>query len=315
MTGGFQQQVNNQPAQALPGDFASNNPWSSYDAGPGGLVAGSAGVNIGVFAWVNSPLDPNSTPTSVSNSGLGAPAGLVPRRQQGLNTVFLSNAGTLIQAGFPMNLVTGGDFWVKNDGTAQCTPGMKAYADLNTGKVSFAAAGAPTQAASVTADIAASTFSVTGSIAGNLLTVTAVGSGTIVRGATISGSGIASGTRILSQASGTAGGIGTYYVSIGEQTVASTTVSGTYGTMTVAAVGSGAIVNNGLLAGSGVAAGTQVTQFLTGTGGTGTYAVNNNTVVGSTTITETTNVETNWKATSGGLATEIVKISLSPMGS
>lgn len=66
--------------------------------------------------------------------------------------------------------------------------------------------------------------STTASIAGTTMTVTAVGAGTIYPGANIKGTGVTPGTVILSQLSGTTGGVGTYQVSI-SQTVASTTIT------------------------------------------------------------------------------------------
>jgi len=308
MPGGFQTQVYLQPAAGVAGNRASQNPLFSYDAGPGGLVAGSA-LFVGRFAWVSGALDPNGTPSIANSFGAGPPDGFVMNQQQALQPNYLAFAGMQIQPGFQTDLMISGDFWVVNDGSVEALMGMKAYANLADGKVTFNPAGTPTQAASVTASVAASTFSVTGSIANDILTVTAVGSGVVVNGGTISGTGIATGTKILAQLSGAAGGIGTYRVSIPEQTVASTTVSGTYGTMTVTAVGSGALALNQVISGSGVVAGTKITQFLTGLGGTGTYVVDNNTVVGSTTITTNSNVETAFFARSTGLAGEIVKIS------
>lgn len=60
----------------------------------------------------------------------------------------------------------------------------------------------------------------TGSIAGTILTVTAVASGKLQPGQTISGSGVAAGTAITAQLTGTEGGTGTYSVTR-LQTVAS----------------------------------------------------------------------------------------------
>jgi hypothetical protein len=309
---GFQQQVNTQPAPAVEGDFASQNPRFSVPAGPGGLVSGLAGVTIGRFAWATAiSQDADAAPASVANTGVGAPTGFVHREQQALITQFLADASMVVPQGFAVTLMSGGDFWVKNAGAGQALSGQKAYANFADGRVTFAAT-ASAATVSLTASIAASTFSVTGSIAGNVLTVTAVTSGTIVPGATISGTGIAIGTQVVGQLTGTAGGVGTYAVSIGEQTAASTTVSGTYGTMTVT-VGTGVVVG-GLLSGTGVAAGTSVTALGTGSGGTGTYIVNNNTVVASTAITETTNVENKFIAMSAGMAGELVKISDHALG-
>ena len=309
MPGGFQTQVYMQPAAAVAGDRASQNPLFSYDAGPGGLVAGSS-LFVGRFAWVTGAIDPNGTPSVANSFGAGAPDGFVMREQQGLQTTYLAQAGMQIPIGFQCSIQISGDFWVVNDGASEALNGQKAYANLADGKVTFAAAGAPTQAASVTASVAASTFSVTGSISNDIMTVTAVGSGQVVAGGTISGTGVTTGTKVLAQLSGTAGGIGTYRVSIPDQAVAAgTTISGTYGTMTVTAVGSGALAVNQVISGPGVVAGTKITQLLTGTGGTGTYVVDNNTVVGSTTITSNTNVETAFYARSAGPNGALIKIS------
>ena len=50
----------------------------------------------------------------------------------------------------------------------------------------------------------------TGAIAGGVLTVSAVASGSLAAGQTVSGTGVVSGTEIVEQLSGTAGGAGTY---------------------------------------------------------------------------------------------------------
>ncbi len=68
--------------------------------------------------------------------------------------------------------------------------------------------------------------SVTGSIATTVLTVTAILSGTLTPGQTISGTGVTAATYIVNQLTGTAGGTGTYTVSV-SQTVSSTTITGT----------------------------------------------------------------------------------------
>lgn len=64
----------------------------------------------------------------------------------------------------------------------------------------------------------------TGSIAGKVLTVTAVASGELAEGKTLAGTGVTDGTQILAQLTGTAGGIGTYSLSV-SQTVASETIT------------------------------------------------------------------------------------------
>lgn len=318
MSGGFQTQVYNQPVQAVAGDFASVNPYFTLDAGPGGLIAGASGVVIGRFAWTVPPVDPNSANQVVNSFGYGSVAGFCHRAQQGLNSTFLSDAGTTILQGIMVTLMTGGDFWVVNDGSTSAQVGQKAYANFATGKVSFAATGSPAAGASATgSSIAASTSSVTGSIAGDILTVTAVGSGTVYPGTTFTGSGVASGTKVVAQLSGTAGGVGTYSVNIPEQTVASTTLSGTYGTFTVGTA-TGTFAVGDVIAGSGgggVTAGTILTALITGAGGTGsTFAADPTQTVTSSTITSVHTVETKWYAQSAGLAGELVKISSQPQG-
>lgn len=318
MTSGFQQQVYGQPALGVAGDWASANPYFTLIAGPGGLVAGAAGVQIGRFAWTAPPVDPNGTNQIVNNFGAGPVAGFVHRHQQGLNTTFLSYAGMTIVPGTQMALCNGGDFLVVNSGSTEAIPGQKCYADLGNGLASFAATGAPSTGASATgSSIAASTLSVTGSIADDVLTVTAVGAGTVVAGATLSGTNVVSGTKVVSQLSGAAGGVGTYLVDIPAQNVASTTISGTYGTMTVGTLTTAGSFEVGmrLNATGAVVAGTTVRQILTGTGGSGsTMVVDNNTVVSSQTISAVENVETKWYAMSAALPGGIVKITSQPAG-
>ena len=311
MANGMQTQVGAQYAPAVEGDFCDLNPRFTVDAGPGGLVSGAAGVTVGRFAWATmQAIDPDNAPAIVNNFGVGTVTGFVHREQQGLNTTFLLDASMIVPVGFPITLFSGGGFWVKNKGTTQALLGQKAYASFVDGSVSFAATGAPLTASGTASSVAASTFSVTGSIAGNVMTVTAVGSGTIVPGATISGTNVISGTQVVTQLTGgTVGGVGTYAVNIAEQTVASTTISGTYGTMTVGGTVTGTFEVGATISGTSVVTGTQITALISGTGGAGTYVVNNNTVVSSTTITATTNVETKWVAMSSGLTGELVKIS------
>lgn len=311
---GFQTSVAVQPAPAVVGDFADTNPRASVQAGPRGLVAGSAGVIVGRFAWLSRALlDGDNAAAAVNNFGSGPVAGLIHREQQGLITNYMQQSGMVVPAGFPVTVMSAGGFWVKNDGGAPVQPGMKAYANFADGKATFAATGSATSA-SVTGAIAAATGSFTGAINDNILTITAVSSGTAVVGGLLSGTNVATGTRIVSQLSGTAGGVGTYTVSIPNQTVASTTISETYGTLTVSAVSSGTVGVGAVLSGSGVTAGTTVTALGTGTGGIGTYVVDTTQTAGSTTVAATMNVETRWEARTSALAGELVKITTHSLG-
>eukprot|EP01037_Dinobryon_pediforme_P019158 gene19158-19532_t len=222
----FQSVVNTQPAPAFWGDFADTNPRASVLSGPGGLVAGPAGVTIGRFAWwaVNA-LDADNAPAYVNNYGFGPVTGFVARLQQGLNTTYLSEAQQFIPAGLPVTLFSQGSFWSKNEGATQALIGQKAYAAYKDGSVSFAASGAPTTASATASTIAAGTaVTATGTIAGNVLTV-GTPSTTIYPGSIVSGTGVATNTKIIAQLTGTTGGAGTYAVDIGEQSVASTTIT------------------------------------------------------------------------------------------
>lgn len=316
MAGGFQTTVGTVPAPAVAGDFCDSNPRASVDAGPGGLVAGSGGVTVGHFAWTSyAGIDADNAPTIVNSYGAGAPTGFVHREQQALITTYLADGSMVIPTGFGVTLFNAGGFWVKNDGTTAALRGMKAYARNSDGAVLFAATATP-GTASVTGSIGpVATTSVTGSIDGNVLTVTAVGSGTVYPGATLSGTGgggVASGTKVVSQLSGTVGGVGTYALNIPSQTVTSTTITAAAGLLTVTAVGSGSLAVGDALSGSGgggVTSGTVITALGTGTGGTGTYIVDPSQTVSSTTITANVTTETKFVAVSEGLAGELVKIS------
>ena len=155
-------------------------------------------------------------------------------------------------------------------------------------------------AASVTGSIAAGTGSVTGYIAGNVLYVTAVGSGSLHPGAVLSGTGVTSGTKISSQLSGTTNGIGTYAVTE-TQVVDSTTISASFGVLTVTAVSSGTLSPGQVLSGSGVTANTTIFAYGTGEGLTGTYYVDLTQTASSTTITaKGAALNVDYDSTSGG---------------
>ena len=318
---GFQTQVYPNLAIGVVGDFADHNPRFSYMAGAGGLVSGSAGLTVGNFAWTSAQfIDPEGAPTIVNNFGAGTPMGIVPRFWQGTNSTFLSPASLFIPGGYAVAIYSGGGFFVNNSGSSQALVGMNAYANLTTGAVTFASGTASASSITVaTSAITAGSSSSTGSIAGNVLTVTAVGSGTLYAGTTLSGTNVASNTEIVSQLTSTAalgalGGTGTYAVSIPEQSVASTTITGAYGILTLGATPSGAFPIGSLVTGSGISTTVYVRQLISGTASTSgaTYSVDGTTSNGSTTLTLTTNVSTNWIARSSGASGELVKISNVP---
>lgn len=311
---GFQRQVGVQPIMAVPGDFASSNPRFVVDAGPGGLVSGVS-CFVGRFGWVTPPLDPDGTGMILNSQGAGPVSGFIHREQTGILLQYLQEATLQLAAGFAVTAMSGGDFWVRNDGAGEALLGMKAYANFADGKVTFAATGTPLAGGVSTGTISAQTSSVTASITGDLMTVTAVGSGLLVPGELLTGA--AAGTRIVSQVSsaevgGTPQLTGTYRVSIPDQAVASTTITGTYGLFTAVSGLTGVYGVGSVLAGSGgggVTTGTKITGLGTGVGGLGTYYVDTTQTVTSSSITSVGNVETKWVAMSQAPAGGLVKIS------
>lgn len=148
---------------------------------------------------------------------------------------------------------------------------------------------APATEGASTGSIGAGLASFTGSIQGNVLTVTAVQGGVIVDGGLMGTlGGVAANTFItgqLSIASGAAGGVGTYAVSVA-QAVASGAMNESYGIFSSNTGLTGTYALGQTLSGTGLAvsAGTIITQFGTALGGTGTYYVNNSQTVTSQTI-------------------------------
>jgi hypothetical protein len=302
-----QQQALVVPGIGIEGDFADMNPRFSVLAGPGALVSGPAGIFVGRFAWLSAQaMDPDYAAAVVNNFGFGVPDGFVPRSGQvSIVTPYLADSTLLIQQGAPIWLAAGGGFLVRNSGSNQVLVGMKAYANLNSGLATFAATGAPTSVA-MTGSIAAGTaFAGTGSISGNILTITAQSAGALAPGSIITGTGIVTGSQVVAQLTSTAslgalGTTGTYALNIGEQTVASEAIAGTYGVLTVAT--GGPPVSGATLTGSSPTA--TVWGQLSAT----TWVVSPSQTAASITAA-VVNVETKWIARSSGLAGELVKMS------
>jgi hypothetical protein len=315
MTAGRQTTTNSAPARGIAGNTASANPHFSVPAGPFGIVAGPNGCVVGRFAWLINPVDGDSAPAYAVNQSNGGPiAGFVMAELQATITTYLTDAGLTIIPGQAMDLQSGTDFWAVNGDSISAPYQGTVYANLADGTIR-----AQSGAASVTGSIAAATSAFTASIAGSTMSVSAVASGTIYTGTAITGTNVASGTVVGIQtlpllAGEAVGGIGRYAVSIPEQSVASTAIAGTYGLLTVTAVGSGVIPLGGIASGSGVTANSTVTQFVTGSGGVGTYVVNLTQTAASTTIALTTTIATKWKFASSAIAGELVKITSQPLG-
>ena len=322
MSGGFQTQVSANLAPAVAGDRASQNSnLYSVLAGPGALIAGPAGVTVGRFAWLSSNyLDADSAAAIVNNFGGGPVSGFVMREQQGLITTYLADAGMVIPGGMDVTIYDSGDFWVKNDGSTQALVGMKAYADVATGKASFAATGAPTTTTQTSATIAAGTAATfTGAISGNVLTISSAVVNTLYYGALVGGAGVAAGTQIVGLLSGTKGASGsTYSLNIGGQTVAAEAMTATpY--LAAGTGGSGIVVGSAITTAGGTNTGVVVGGVVTDiiTAGTNVVVALPNPGTGlmaTGTITFEQNVETLWYARSSGAAGELVKISKTPIG-
>ncbi len=283
----FPSQVNVEPAIAVEGDFASTNP-RAFALSPGGaaFIAGAAGVVMGRFAWA----DPARA--VLSSFGSGAPIGFVPREQLAIIQNYLASYSKTLLSGQPVSVLAKGDVFAKQAGAAAVTVGMKAYAMFADGSIQFAATASPPSVAAVTGTIDPNAFTgvlapntATGSIAGTTMTVTAVGSGSVLAaGQSVTGTGVDPGTTIVSQLTGTAGGTGTYQVSV-SQTVTATALTMSGGGLTVSAVATGGLYVGQTIAGSGVTSGTKISALGTGTGNTGTYAVDTSQTVGSESMT------------------------------
>ena len=297
---GFQKQVNLTPAPAVAGDFASSNPRATVLAGPGGLVAGALGVNVGKFAWV----DDDGVTVQGFGTATKAPQGFVHREQQALIQQYLAESGMNIPQGFPVVLHNEGDFWAKLAGDNAATVGAAIYADYSNGDVCAVAAPA---GASVTASIGA-TFTATGT--GTSLVVTSV-TGRISIGDTIAGTGVTAGTTIAAQVSGTAGGAGTYTTSAATTAAAATVTA--FGTvLNVTAVGYGVLEVGDAVSGTGIPSGAVVASQVSGTaGGVGIYTLDTaaTAYAASTTVTAVGGVLTAFKAQSAAAVGELVKIS------
>lgn len=278
----FQGSVNQQPAPAVAGDFADTNPRHSVPGGPTGLVCGTAGVTVGNFGWVDT-----ATGTIVNNFGAGAPTGFVHNSHQALITTYLGETSLVVPAGFMMgDLFDGGTFWAKNNSTTTAQPGQKIFVSNATGSITaLAAAGTAQTSGNISGNITPATFSTTAVAAITptntgpgtnpaILNVTVVGSGAIYPGAVIAGTGVQAGTIIVNQINGTPGGVGNYTINP-PQNIANTTVTGTYGNLTVSVLNSGTVTIGQPLTGGNATAGTTITAQISGTpNGVGSYAVN-----------------------------------------
>lgn len=289
---GFQNFVNRELPPAVVGDFASMNPRATALAGADAFRSTSAlGYDgavanpvIGRFAWGQGLFSSRQKPSGASVAGFLA---------NELQTVipFLAPGGDVnavrldVQSGFPTTLYVRGDFWAQP------------AAPLNGAVAANDVVYARQYDGAVTNDPTA--FSATGVQALFVMTISAVTKGALVPGMHLSGT--AANSVVVSQATGTPGGAGTYTMSVSETVGSATTtvaavdtgftfqssttadaVSGAdasiaagTGVLTVGTVASGAIEVGQNVTGTGVPADLFVQAQLTGTaGGAGTYQLN-----------------------------------------
>jgi hypothetical protein len=277
---GFQSIVNSQPAPGQAGDFygvniravvlGSNIPYGTPGAGGQGavgqLVSPPGGLTVGNFAWadlntgaVSQGFDPNGQ------------LGFLHREEQAIIVTYLGISTYVVNQGFPITLFSQGSFWAKFAGGA--SPGQKVYADPATGAP--IAANTTPVADSLTGSIG---FSGTGTLvtATPNLTIASVVSGILSIGDTVTGTDIPANTTILSQTSGTPGGVGVYVMSANASGTVSSAeaITSTSTVLDATAVASGTLGAGDVLSGSGITTGTQITGQLSGTpGGVGTYRI------------------------------------------
>jgi hypothetical protein len=133
----FQNQVYINPAQAVPGDFASTNPTIFKLSGAGKCVADSSGVTVGRFAVLNA----TGTVTSIPGSAPGATRlGFVHRENNAQIVTYLAESGNTIQPGQAVSLFGKGDFFINADAvTSAPVRGAVVAWDYTTGLVNIGA--------------------------------------------------------------------------------------------------------------------------------------------------------------------------------
>lgn len=278
MTQSFQTQVNIAPAPGEVGDFFGTNPRATVIAGPGQFVAplkpspvvpGQDGLVVGNFAWVNTDTG------DVSQSYIvGYQIGFLHRENNAVITNFLGEATLLVPNGFPITLCSQGDFWAKF--AAGATPGQLVAADPDTGAPIAYDAGALPTTVSMTGSVGAAVTALVGCSAATATNTGASAAITAVTGYISAGDVLTDGTNsatVLSQASGTTGGAGTYTLvaapTPGNWTGASLT--GTSNNIDVT-VDAGLISVGDTITGSGFTS-AKITGQVSGTaGGTGVYS-------------------------------------------
>jgi len=296
---GFQTVVNAQPAPAVAGDFASQNPRHNTLAAAGQLVAPAGGLIVGNFFFIN----PATGLCSQSYGNGYTQIAFLARNSQGLITHFLEDSSMRVPQGFMVVGFDGGDFYAKFD--SGIAAGATVYADEVTGAPSNIATN------SVTGSVG---FAGTASFATDVMTVVTQTANSLIEvGDVVTSAGVTAGTTVTALLSGTPGAVGsTYSLSTTPGTIATQAATTASNVLNVTAVASGGLSVGDTISGTNVTAGTTIASILTGAGGVGTYLLN---IPGgvpfhtaSETITGPANVATVFTATSTAAVGELAVI-------
>lgn len=298
MVASFQSTINIYNAPGVVGDLAftgpvRSKPYNLYSAGTPNIV--------GYAFTISNGANPNPTTASpnagtATVGGAGQFAGILINSKE--YTKFANASGdplapTLTLPDYSIGeLVTMGEFWVNVDN-------QPSIGDLFTYDTADGSLSTIVPTTKFTGSIAAG-----GASTADVLTVSALTTGQLKIGTVIIGAGIPTGTSIVSLGTGK-GYTGTYNLStINLLTVSSEamtannaplaafsgTATSASTTLTIASVVSGQVYVGMPVIGTGFAAGTVVTAFGSGVGGTGTYTINQtNTVTPAVAIAATGN--------------------------
>lgn len=123
----FQTHANYNWPTGYEGDFASANPHKTVVSTSLGFRAGKEGVTVGRFAWADAE-------GILANAGTTRPAGFVYRNQQAYIPTIPGSYTNAINAGFPVTLAEGGDFFARSSTVA--TTGQSVFASTKDGTIS-----------------------------------------------------------------------------------------------------------------------------------------------------------------------------------
>lgn len=290
------------PALPFPGQGLwsyNNNLYAVCDGGLYNITGGTSTLllsglnNVNNISWVNTLPTTSPHPYMVFHDQVNGyyldAAGNIAEINKQVNLVVLTNGGS----GYP---TAGGTFTVS--GSISGSGAVGTYETFNGSIVNVTLTNPGTNyAGTLTVNFSDDNGEVTGSISGTTLTVTAITSGGMYPGLILSGSGVSSNTTVVKQLTST-------------ETANATTTwvsGGLSGTTSMVLSSVENIANNQLISGTGIPAGTIVTNINSSTktvtfntplttqaagtydfytqGGRGTYQVSISQTVSSTTIT------------------------------